>query len=239
MTFSSSLLSRRTIIMLVVIVLVLLVSGLWYAGDKSLKMRQAEEVATDSKILAEYNQLELLVKQKQAKGEKFAHFTSELLGPSYTVNDLSIIEKETALEIRNYGLALHQALLPISIAFPDPTQLVLEAFGKQNSEGGNQISFQAKSYQQVTENLTKISVPQSAITAHLRLINNTRELSAILKAMSEITVEPIKALEASKILQPRQEEFSKALYFLNTYFKDKGIIFSEKEQILLPTIFEE
>lgn len=225
---------RRVVIIGIMIFLVLL-SSLWYVGGKALQEQRAKEAIENAKVLAEYERIRALISQKEAAGEKFERFSADSLGKNYTTEDLLISKEENPQTIKAYGLAIREALLPIIIQSLDPAALTLSILEDQNSEAAKNLSIIATRYQEVTRNLASITVPESATVAHLRLINNTREVAAILGAMAQINTEPIKALEASAVFHSRFQGFQAALGFLNAYFLERKVQFSASEQIPTPT----
>lgn len=234
MSFMIRFLSRRLIIILIMIILALSVGGLWYIGNQILKTKQAQEEAENSKILAEYNRIQALVKQKEATGEEFERFSTDSLGKDYTTKDLLVNTTENPTTIKAYGLMIRQALLPIATQSPDPVRLTLDAFDNQDKEALKNLQMQAAKYQEATRNLAAVSVPKSAMVAHLRLINNLRQSAAILGAMSEVETEPIKAFEASSVFHTRIQGVVASLFYLNNFFLEQEIIFSPSEQIISP-----
>jgi hypothetical protein len=233
MTFTHHLLSRRMIVILIMIILSVS-GGLWYVGGKILAKQEASETAENTAILAEYDRIQALVKQKQATGADFERFSIEDLGKSYTTGDLLIESKETQESIARYGREVRKALLPISIEKRNPVTLALEAYEDSDVTAIEELITISSNYQQTTSDLAKIKIPPSAVTAHLRLINNTREMSSLLGIMSEINIQPIKALEASTLLNQRLQGLFESLLFMNNYFADKKIIFTDEEQIPPP-----
>lgn len=207
---------------------------MWFLGKQELTKKQELESLEINKLLSENDRVNNLINQKISQGETFDRFSNESLGRPYTTSDLLITKDENQATIKAYAKNISKILTNIAISSRNPSALMLETYESQDSESLNELIILASLYEQTTNSLASTSVPPSATTAHLRLINNVREISSILSSMSQVQTEPLKAFEASKFLYSRLEGFGGALNFLNDYFIDKNIVFSSNEQLGVP-----
>ena len=87
----------------------------------------------------------------------------------------------------------------------------------------------AESYKKAVSAILSVSVPPSAIEAHLSLVNSVNFFGRAILGMAQVEADPIVALASLNNYPQGPEKIVLAFRGLISYFAGKKIVFNEKD----------
>lgn len=147
-------------------------------------------------------------------------------GKSYIKSDIVAANSETKDTITAYGVSLRAILRPVVGTIPPDLQIISEALQSDDEQKMAKLGAQIDIYTTIIEGLTSISVPPSAVSLHLRLLNGYGDLTTSLQAVKGVYTDPLSAGAGMKFYFDANNEIYSALTNLNSYFSQQGIAFT-------------
>ncbi len=147
----------------------------------------------------------------------------------YNISDI-IITRETPETIRAFGNQIGSILKIYGGSGNERALDIVETAVVENKPDEiKKLDPILKSYKDIRDNLLTVSVPNSAASAHLKLINSVSSLYNSLVSLRNLFVDPLQALVKLKKYTTDSVETAQSLKDLGLYFKQKNITFNENE----------
>jgi hypothetical protein len=234
--------SAKKVAITIIIILIGVIGSLWYVGYKQSRTNLSAKpagslMATSTGLdfdLKSYiegrNNLEQIIVEKLAAG--IASSSSVILPTkvaSYTAGKIIISNDLSADNLKAYGQQIAKVLATYNLGQIDEIATTLEALEQKNPIKAQSLLAIATSDKQIISSLLKVSVPKTAATIHLNLINNLSQNAALLTDMSKILDNPYLGLQSADLYRVQKLNFYKAIDKINNFFKTDNIIFSPEE----------
>lgn len=232
----------KKIVLLALILLAVILAVLWFAGRQNELMEKTLQQATAAKQAANERYYQELVNRtvylRNLAGKSL--FGSQKLKSLpvasesvilYEESDLNLSSDESEEALRAYGEALGSALKPYGQERANESQLMLEALNQKNSTPLIKLQAVKTLHETTINRLLKITVPESAATIHLKLLNNLAARSLMLGNMLQVFDQPLLALESAQAEYKAANEFYQLAGEINQYFRSRDIIFNPEETV--------
>lgn len=226
----------------IIVILIGVIGGLWYIGNQKNEAKpklepinsltaSSTDLGFDIKTYTKgRDSLEQIVIDKLIAG---ASTSSLKVLPAkvilYNSTNLIISNNTSVAALKTYGQQIAGALASYNTEQINETALMLNALEEKNPIKVQSLLSIVDTNKQTVSNLLKISVPKTAITVHLNLVNNLNKNVSLLSDMSKILDNPYPALESASSYRVQKLNFYKAVDEINQFFKDNNIIFSPEE----------
>lgn len=217
----------KKVIWLIVILMVTTVGLFWYLGYKDRKEKVALKEKYAEEILLKRQSLEKAALQEVNKPATVVDEGSVPKPATITPNSSS---SEQALYY-NYGLAVAQALKPLSQTRESEPRAVLNALDKGDPSLLKPVTISRSLHQQALDNMKKIVVPKDLESRHLKMMNQVNLLIYRLTKMSLALSEPTTALKNSESFITDYDSFILSIKALNQFFFINKVVFPEGSQI--------
>lgn len=219
-------LPSKRIILLVIVLVVITISVLWYAGYKERKK--------DETRLAQYTQ-EILSQQKNIEAVAVNGLKNDepVITPIEKTPSL-IISTSTAsstAQLRNYRLAVTEALKPLNIKRGSEPQAVFDAIDKNDKNLLNTVTISKLYHRAAAKNLSGVIIPKEMVAQHKKLISDLNFLVSILTNMEMALEQPEVALNNTKSFISNYSTLIKSLEDINSYLATKGVKLSSQEKL--------
>lgn len=226
----------------IIVILIVIIGGLWFSQNK-----KNTETKKDSSNLITASTTDLgfdleTYAQGRANLEKIvidkliASTTSNVSADlpvvkttAYSVNKIISSNDLSSNNLKTYGQKIADALAKYNTEQIDELNTALEALEEKNPIKAQSLLNLANSNKQIIADLLKISVPKTAITVHLNLINNLNQNTLLLNDMAKILDNPSLALESANLYRVHKLNFYKAIEEINVFFKTNKITFTTEE----------
>lgn len=234
--------NAKKVSIIIIVILIGIIGGLWYIGNRKNNASPAVSktdllVATSTDIgfdLRTYangqKNIEEIVVDKLVAGVPSTTLVS-LPSKATPVSAAKIISSNNTSPdfLKTYGQKIAEALAPYNKDQINETAVMLEALEQKDPVKAQSLANLAQANKQIVSNLLKISVPKTAVSIHLELVNNLNQNTVLLTDMSKILDNPYTALESANIFKVQKLNFYKSLNEINQFFKTNNIIFSPEE----------
>lgn len=210
-----------------IFLVVITISIFWYIGYKDkqkqeVKLQQYfEEIIEKQKALEEVSQKEL------AGGENT--ISSRSLPPKPLIATSTASTSPQAY--RDYGLAVADALKPLSQKREGEVRAVLSAIEKNDPALLKPVTTSRLYHEQVLQKLSKITVPEAISSRHFKITSQVQLLVTRLSVMEKALSQPTPALENSELFSRDYLSFLNSIETLNQFFAVNEVEFSEAEKI--------
>ncbi|MFA6094571.1 MAG: hypothetical protein WC757_01640 [Candidatus Paceibacterota bacterium] len=145
----------------------------------------------------------------------------------YTTKDLAISVTETTNSIKTYGNLLAEILLTETQATSDEITIITTAMESQDTAKLAELDVIIRGYKELIRNLLSVSVPQSASTPHLALVNNLQKLVTNIEAMKFIVEDSFQGMISVIEHRKNATAVSITLQTFGKYFTEKGISYEQ------------
>lgn len=211
-------LPSKKVVLIIAVILLAVVGGLWYLG------RATGPTAN--------NPVEQLVAEVAAQKKSLKEYNPALLPREFTEKDLVVNTKTDTATLRQYGLALADALR--SYAAPRGSEITaLDEAIKQKSVATLETIKQAQAiHQEATTKLLAVTVPKPAVSLHLSLLFHTSRMAYLAGNMAQVLDEPILALESADRYIRYALSFYRKSEAINDFFTGQKVTFQPGEGII-------
>jgi hypothetical protein len=148
----------------------------------------------------------------------------------HTEDELIIADRDNKKVVRQYGNNLGALVLRYS---PNETVNEVVIFSQVMETGDygqlKKLDPTIEGFENILANMGSITVPKSAVTLHLHLLNNLEIYLSTLKDAHALKDDPLRALVALKRYEQSVLSLSQALKNISQYFKDQRVAFSQGE----------
>jgi len=234
--------NAKKVSIVIIIILIVIIGGLWYIGNKknnptipkietNLLTATSTDLGFDIKTYASgRNNIEQIIIEKLDAGIS----TSSIITPltkiiPFSANKIITSNNTSPANLKIYGQQIAKALAPYSNDKEDEIATMISALEQKNSIKALSLLTTAQVNKQIISDLLKISVPKTAVTVHLNLINSLNKNTTLLTDMSKILDNPYLALQSANIYRVEKLNFYNAITDINKFFKTNNIIFSPEE----------
>ncbi len=209
--------SKKALIIILIIILAA-VGVLWYLG------REAGPAPTTP--------VEELVAQVATQKKTLKQYDAALLPREFVEKDLIVTTKTDAATLRQYGLALTDALR--AYATPRGSELAAldEAISQKSAASLEAIKQAQAIHQEATTKLLAVTVPKPAVALHLSLLFHTSRLAYLAGNMVQVLDEPILALESADRYIRYALSFYRKSEAINDFFTEYKVTFQPGEGII-------
>ena len=235
----------KKVSIIIIFILVLTISGLWYNKNKNAD--NSNGVVTEKgergidpshiKYLLSDKELEgitnVYLSANQSSEQENSTSTVKLYRDEYQKGNLKITSVENKDSLISYGKQTALALKSLGTYGTEGTKLVLAAVKNEDPQATEKLLALANNYRESEEKLLTVTVPASAISIDLKILNNLNRIGKTLTDMSKVTSNPESALVSASLYQQNLVVLYQSFNELNNYFKIKGINFSEKDQTVI------
>ena len=207
--------------------MVITISVFWYAGydDKRAKDTKIQQYAEE------------IIKKQQALEKiaaKEATTSSDIAVDQLPERPIILTSMGTSSQqelYRNYGLAVAQALKPLSQNRDSEVKAVLNAIDKNDASYLRAVTISRSYHQQVADNLKNIAVPKELASYQFRIASQINLLVARLTNMEQALTQPTVALTNSQLFTTDDLAFIQSIQSLNQFFAANNVSFPDKEKI--------
>lgn len=225
------------------VVAIVALGGLWYTGKSyqanlngnNLNNLHLTKEQTDyyNKIVARALELRSIASQSlTSTTTSLKTLASQNLAKSnYTQKSLIISKKEDAASLKLYGQSLGQILSAFSEPRLNESKIMLTALDTKNPQKLVELAELKQTLDNTVAKLLKLSTPKSAVTLHLKLINNLNLQSKLVTNMEQVFEQPLLALESAETSYKTVNNFYQLTSEINQYFRSRGIIFNPSETV--------
>lgn len=148
----------------------------------------------------------------------------------YIYSDIETYQTETADTVRGYGNVIGKIFVQFFPKEYGQEAVILErALKNQDKNGAVVLLRVAEAYGNVQKNMLSQTIPQSAVSAHISLLNAITHHKEVVIGLQKAFDDPILALQALKEWKDSATEIKNALEDLSFYFEDKNIVFNKNE----------
>lgn len=142
----------------------------------------------------------------------------------FAENNLRITKVEDLASITKYRDEIRVALKTYLLnTTGQETKSLLDFINTGNESALLAITTEKNKYLNLLKALTSITVPQSAATTHLAMLNSLSKITELIHYMTEVKSEPLLALKSSQAIFPQRDAFLASLVPLNNYFVERGL----------------
>lgn len=149
----------------------------------------------------------------------------------YEANALQISNTENPTILKTYGLEVAEALLLLPKNTVNEAEVMLSVLDSQNTNELVIIQNSINSYTLTVNKLLSATVPISAISTHLNLLNTANGVLFLLENMHRVLTEPVVALQSAELYRKTLNTFALSISEVNKYFEVNNISFSSEEKI--------
>ena len=235
---------RRNFIGLFIVLVLIIVGVFGFRWYQSLSIKQESSTinansATSSQITSLSQQqinLSDILNKRLAAYATTTKFDTSVLTDKFTASNLKIATGALAnstTSLKKYGLALKQAMLPLSQPRGNEAEIMLKALESKDSGDLLPIETALANYKNIVEALQKTTVPSSFSGKHLAIINSLERSAALLKGMLRILIEPGLALESALEYRKASYDLINQLIALSKELKKSGAVFGPGEEMTI------
>ncbi|MCE9643809.1 hypothetical protein K8Q93_00980 [Candidatus Parcubacteria bacterium] len=146
----------------------------------------------------------------------------------YTEKDIRIGSENTAA-LRGYGNALGQLIRDNSSTDTNEAVVLSQALAQNNPRGLQGISPIATSYHNLLSAALRLSVPPSAVKAHLSLVNSLSAIGDSVDAMMVAFQDPVRTVLYINKYEENVQALSNSFVQIASLLKSSGVVFSSNE----------
>ncbi len=211
-------LPSKRVVLIILIVLLVLAGGLWYLGR--------------GPVLAPVTPVEKLVAEVTTQKKTLKSYDPALLPREFTEKDLIVTTKTDTTTLKQYGLALADALR--SYATPRASEITAlnQVVEQKNSSALTPLTQAQAIHQEATTKLLAVTVPKTAVTLHLSLLFHTSRMAYLAGNMTQVLDEPILALESADRYVSYILSFYRKSESINDFFTKYKVSFQPGEGII-------
>ena len=220
----------KNVMRLVIVLVVITIGVLGYVGYKDKKAQELKKEALTKDLLTKQGNLESIV---QGSSDNLSGLSK--IGSVKNLDNIKInLSPATSTQaVRQYGLDLKNALINFSQKQASEIQAVTTAIDQKNAEELKVVVASRLRYEETSQKLKTVLVPQNLANPHRQLINNIDNSIILLKQMEKALTQPEASLEASRLFLQESVYFYQIIGKINNYFKVLNINYSDQEKMQL------
>jgi hypothetical protein len=213
--------------------------ALWLLGRDAYGERKVADPSAELGLSAEFTpgtplyNLQQVIEKNLARKGQLARLNLPALEDKFTKDNLIISQDNSEKSLRRYAADMRVALSPFAVDRENEAELVIQGVRGEDPSFARKISASAVAHARAAARLSEIIVPSTATDIHLDLLNTVTRLSLLLGHMSNVTEEPVTGLQSAEIYLIEHPYLFIHINRLNRFFKDKGMLFSEEESIVV------
>lgn len=195
----------------------------------SLTEAIARDLYTNYSILKQAGELS---PENQVKiNEALSASVEQIIAPKvYAAPDLKIAASENPASIKKYGNDVATAMIKnITQGSQNEAVLLTSYLDKNGPADLKKLRDSAENYKKLTLALLSITVPLSAVDAHLSLVNSINFFGKSIEGMTQVDTDPIVALVSLKNYTLGPKKIQSSLNNLISYFAAQKIVFSKDD----------
>lgn len=221
-------LPSKKIIWLFVILMVLTIGLFWWVGSNNKKKEKDKLERYYQEIIAKEKNIEEVIEKTISTEDTKVDLSFNNNWQAIKVN---ISLASSTVDLKQYGLALGQALAPLSERRESETEATYQALSQNDPTELRKVVNSRLIYEQVVEQVRDLSVPAELADYQRQLIHNLQNNIELLLKMEQAMDKPEQALEASRLWIEENKLFHETMIKLSNYLISRQVQFDDDDKI--------
>lgn len=154
-------------------------------------------------------------------------YTSSIVYKKYSTKNISVAPTETVDSIKLYGNLIGQIILTESKATSNELTIAADYINTQDVTKLSGLDPIISGYKDIISSLLSVSVPPSAASLHITLVNSLQKLLTDIEGMKLLRDDMFKGMISISQHKTSADETSVAIKNLGSYFTGKGISYEQ------------